>query len=386
MPLLCCRQGQPEITNSDSQVKPKIIIAGKLPPPYMGPAVATEIILNSALKDRYHLIHLDTKANQSLNTLGKWSIFKLFKNFLIYFKLIALCLRKRPALVLIPISQTSLGFIKDSILILICRLCRRKVLIQLRGSDFKRWYSEIAGNVMRNYVRIILSMTCGVIVLGQKLRYIFSDFFDDKKIFVVPNGADYNLPSKSATHTGIIRFLYLGNLQTSKGIEDVIEAVKIVHAKSAGSFLLHVAGSWRDESTKKSCENAVAAFDLPVVFHVAVSGIKKFQTLVNADVFVFTPREPEGHPWVMVEALASGLPVISTDKGAITESVIHNVNGFIVPPKDVNAIAEAMICLIRDESLRKKMGQSSRSFYVEKFTEAKMVENFRRTFDEIINQ
>jgi hypothetical protein len=52
--------------------RPKILILGKLPPPYMGPAVATWILLNSSLKDHFEVLHLDTRINSSLETMGKW--------------------------------------------------------------------------------------------------------------------------------------------------------------------------------------------------------------------------------------------------------------------------------------------------------------------------
>ena len=49
--------------------KPKVLILGKLPPPYIGPAVAAKIILNSKLKDSFKLIHLDTSDHRDISTL-----------------------------------------------------------------------------------------------------------------------------------------------------------------------------------------------------------------------------------------------------------------------------------------------------------------------------
>ena len=93
---------------------------------------------------------------------------------------------------------------------------------------------------------------------------------------------------------------------------------------------------------------------------------------------------PEGHPWVIVEAMAAGLPIISTDQGAITESVVDGVNGFIVEKRNPTAIAEKIITLIDDTHLRHKMGKASRIFYEEKFTEKHLVENFKTCFYAVI--
>src|SRR6185436_18884466 len=108
-------------------------------------SIATNIILNSSLKNEFRLIHVDTKASNALNEFGKWSIGKLFRNISIYLNLFWKCIRHRPALVLIPISQTTTGFLKDSFLILISKITGRKVLLHLRGSDFKRWLDSVNG-------------------------------------------------------------------------------------------------------------------------------------------------------------------------------------------------------------------------------------------------
>ena len=69
---------------------------------------------------------------------------------------------------------------------------------------------------------MMLRRTQGIIVLGEKLKYLFSDFFYGNNIFVVPNGADYEISTFKRTEnpSSIHKLLYLGNLQPSKGIED----------------------------------------------------------------------------------------------------------------------------------------------------------------------
>ena len=79
----------------------------------------------------------------------------------------------------------------------------------------------------------------------------------------------------------------------------------------------------------------------------------------------------EGHPWVIVEALAAGLPIISTDRGAIIESVIDGYNGYIVNPKRPKEIAEKIIKLTDDKDLRDQMSINSLNVYKEKFTSTK---------------
>jgi len=363
--------------------KKKVLLLGKLPPPYMGPAIATAIILNSSLKDKFELIFLNTKANDSINTLGKWSVGKIFKNFSLYFKLVGLILKNKPDLILIPISQTTSGFVKDSFYILMARLFRKKVLLQLRGSNFKNWLNNSSGTV-RWYVKFILKRSRGIIVLGNKLKYLFEDYFPEEKIFVVPNGADYNIPERKNISEEI-KILYLSNLLASKGIEDVFNAVEILYRENK-NFSVDLIGEWLQEETKKRCLDLKEKHKLPIRIHTSEASKNKLSFLAEADIFVFPPREPEGHPWAIIEAMAAGMPVISTDKGAITESVIDGLNGYIVEPKHPEIIAQKLQTLISDKNLREKMGKESRNLYLKNFTEEKMVSTLSAVFNTILEE
>ncbi len=362
----------------------KVLILGPLPPPYMGPAVATEIILHSRLKSNFDLIHLNTNTHKTIATFGVWNWSRFQKNAKIYLKMLFLLVRYWPRIVLIPISQTTSGFIKDSIFVLISRLFRRKTILQLRGSNFKKWLSGSSELTCR-YIGFILRRTQGMIVMGKKLTGLFADYYPPEKIFVVPNGANLNIPFVKRRGKSL-RILYLSNLQPSKGIDDVLDAIAICHRKHAEFGIeLDVVGSWSDEETKGRCLKMAEETKLPIHFHPPSIGSDKNEYLANADLFVFPPREPEGHPWVIVEAMAAGLPIISTDQGAITESVIDGVNGFIVQARAPEVLAEKMIALITNPELRLRMATESRRLYKENFTEEKMVERLTHVFNQIMD-
>lgn len=361
--------------------KPSVIILGKLPPPYMGPAIATQIIMQSTLNQEFDLHLLNTKANDSINTLGKWNFKKIIKNISIYFSLIKLIRQHKPDLVLIPISQTTTGFIKDAFFILISKLFGKKILIQLRGSNFKNWITS-SSNLMKWYVKYILKKTQGVIVLGYSLRHLFENYFTKEHIFVVPNGANYSIPEKTKSNE-LVNILYLSNLLTSKGIDDVFEAITILDKKNIACSFEFI-GEWLHEETKKSCLNKIKDCKIPIDIHTSAESANKFQYLANADIFIFPPREPEGHPWSIIEAMAAGLPIISTNQGAIAESVIDGKNGFIVEPKNPALIAEKLQFLIENKSTRLEMGKASRELYLNNFTEEQMVANLTATFKHII--
>jgi glycosyltransferase involved in cell wall biosynthesis len=115
-----------------------------------------------------------------------------------------------------------------------------------------------------------------------------------------------------------------------------------------------------------------------------VNGDKKYQLLSNSDIFIFPPKEPEGHPYVIVEAMAAGLPIISTDKGAITESVKEGINGFIIEPGKPVQIAEKIAFLLEHPDIRLAMAGESRRLYEENFTEEKMVNKLHDIFNAVL--
>jgi glycosyltransferase involved in cell wall biosynthesis len=364
-------------------MKKKIIFLGPLPPPYMGPSLATEVLLNSKLKDEFDLIHLDTSDHRGLETLGAIDFWNIYLPLKFYVILIKLIITKKPDLVYIPISQETLGYLKDSIFIIISKLFRRKVVCHLRGGNFKNWLNR-ASSATNWYVKKVHSLVDGQIVLGENLKYLFKDLVPEEKIFVVPNGKDITYNPKPDQHNEKIKILYLANMIRTKGVLDVLYAIPQVHAKFPNVEFVF-GGDWNEEDVKKEMESyQVKHPNLPIKLLGMVCGKEKYDLLNTADIFVFpTYYPPEGHPWVIVEAMANGLPIITTDHAAISESVVNNINGFLVEKQNPDDIAEKLMILLNNHKLRKTMGQESRKLYQDKFTEEKMVEGISLVFNSV---
>ncbi|MBX2819504.1 MAG: glycosyltransferase [Rhodothermaceae bacterium] len=364
--------------------KPKVLLLGKLPPPYMGPAIATEIILNSALTKQYNVIHLDTNVHKTLGTLGTLSLKKVGQNVGIYFRFLSILLREKPDVVLIPISQATIGFFKDAVFILLASMLKSRVLIQLRGSNIKNWLAK-ASWFTRTFASLSLRKANGAIVLGEKLKHLFTDYLPTENIYVVPNGANYpGLQVQKRRAPAALRVLYLANLMPSKGIEDAILAIKELKDRKVQHVTLDVVGNWLDDDIRRTCLHLVRLHNLPVRFHGPAIGKKKFRFFSEADLFVFVPRLPEGHPWVIVESLAVGLPIISTDQGAISESVIDGVNGFIVQEYSPRQIADKIMLFMKDQKLIEQFSAASRAHYLNNFTEEKMVQRLSHAIDMVL--
>lgn len=360
----------------------KVVIVGKLPPPFIGPAVATNILLNSKLKDRFDLLHLNTTVNKTVEEFGKGKLSKVGKNITIYRNLLGLLRKQQPELILIPISQTTLGFLKDSVFILLAALFPTKIILQLRGSNFKNWMNS-ANFMTRAFVQFSFNRTKGMIVLGNNLRHLFEDYYRPEQIYVVPNGCDIVIPEVNKKSEKV-QLLYFANFLPTKGIKEVLEALVILKNEGIHNFEMKAVGAWDNEEYKQGCMTLLEKNQIEVDFHSPMSGDKKWQSFANADIFLFTPNSPEGHPWVIVEALSAGLPIVSTDQGAIVESVLDMHNGFIVEAKQPIQIANSLKMLLTDAAKREVFGENSKEQYLNKFTEKQMVENFSQVFTTIL--
>jgi glycosyltransferase involved in cell wall biosynthesis len=229
----------------------KVLFLGPLPPPFMGPTLATDIILSSKLGDDFDLVHIDTSDHRDLRRLAALDATNFLLAFLHYGRLLARLLAGGARLVYIPVSQTTIGFLRDAVFILLARLFRRPVICHLRGGRFDLWM-EGASSLTRFIVRRVLGSIQGMIVLGRSIAGQFDGWVAPQRLHIVPNGADYPPPPDRQVQGGELRILYVGNLQTGKGIVDVVKAAAGLGRRGV-SFRLDAVGSWRDEEARDEC-------------------------------------------------------------------------------------------------------------------------------------
>lgn len=104
------------------------------------------------------------------------------------------------------------------------------------------------------------------------------------------------------------------------------------------------------------------------------------------DIYAHTSLEGGGElfPVSVLNALAMGLPVVATDAGDIKTMVINGENGYLTSPMDTAKISEMITLLAKDESLRQEMGKNSLKFFLENFTEDKMLNGIEAVYNSIL--
>jgi glycosyltransferase involved in cell wall biosynthesis len=363
-------------------VKPRIVIIGKTPPPFIGTAVWFEVLRHSSINKFFTIHWFNVNVHKDFSTLGKSSIRKLWPNIKLYFSFFQIVRTFKPELVLIPLSQTTPGFLKDSIYVWLTPR-KSKTVVILHGSNLKNWLAASSIGI-KKYFSYSMRNCTAAIVLGRNLRYLFYNWFPEDRIFVISNGENFDFSKIQKNSFDKVNLRFFGNLSKAKGIREVISSMDHL-GDSHSKIMLRINGTWLEKDTENWCLKKVSKSNLPVVFEGPKTGKDKLEALANSDIFIFTPVSPEGHPFVLIEAMAAGLPIISTDQGAITESVLNNVNGFIVNSNAPEEIAEKIQFLVNNPEDRIRMGKESRRIYEENFTEDKMAQRFKSVFTQILN-
>ena len=191
-----------------------------------------------------------------------------------------------------------------------------------------------------------------------------------ERCFTLHNGVDTAkfTPSKTLKNTEKPRLFFTGCWNTAKGVFVFLRAIKALEKKRkdfqvilGGSPYIYDTGSpkdWQIEAEKKVMAFAKKLKSVSIIGLVDYSEIAKVYQ--SADIFVNPVIWEEPFGLVNIEAMATGLPVISSKIGGIPEIVVEGKTGFVVPPNNVQALVEAIESLLDDEKLRIKMGKEGR--------------------------
>jgi glycosyltransferase involved in cell wall biosynthesis len=244
--------------------------------------------------------------------------------------------------------------------------------------------------------RLTLSnVSCVIAVSEAVARSLRAQrIFDAGRIRVVTNGIDlrkleearrsFERESREGDTTRkLFRVGIVGELSEVKGQEDFVRAAAIICVRLAHEIEFLIVGG--DESRtgeyRARLERLVA--ELGLIESVRLSGRLDdvARVLSSLDVFVSASRS-EAFGMAMVEAMACSVPVVATATEGAREIVTDGVNGLIVPIGDSNALAEAVLSLLRDERLRLDFGTRAREAAHRRFSLERMVEATERIYAE----
>ena len=215
-----------------------------------------------------------------------------------------------------------------------------------------------------------------VIYSGIDLERFASHKSVDKKSFLLKN----NIPQDK------IIIGTVGRLDKLKNQELLIDAAKLLVEKNPNIYFI-IIGDETDSITGKGYKQKLVdkirylGIDNSVSFFGFTNNIENYFDVM--DIFVL-PTDKESFGYVLIEAMAKGIPVLATNQGGPKEIIIDNKNGYLFDPNNVSDLTEKLLLLINDSTLRGDMGEASKKIAKSRFDVNVTIDNYIKLFERLL--
>jgi glycosyltransferase involved in cell wall biosynthesis len=243
-------------------------------------------------------------------------------------------------------------------------------IVSLRGGDvpgFQPYDLAFFHKLLGPIIRLLWKNAAGVVANSAGLQSLARRFAPEMEIAVIPNGVDAQAfhPAVTARDPSRpVQLLFVGRVVFQKGLDVLLRALAML--PSALDFRLEIIGDG-DQREPLAAEIRRLGLEQKITFSGWCDRAAIAERYRQADVFVFPSRD-EGMPNVVLEAMASGLPVVATAIAGNEDLVREGENGCLVPPEDASTLAAALTRLIERPDLRQAMGRASRAIVEREYT------------------
>ena len=343
----------------------RILFILHLPPPVHGAAMVGAAIRDSRLiGDSFDCRFVNLSASASIDEVGKASLRKVGFIIRLLRKIRKEVMEWKPDLVYMTPTSTLPGFFKDY---LVARLLQRRgchVISHFHNKGVRRHQGRWLDNLL--YTRFFRDME--VSLLSEKLYPDIEKYVPRERVEICPNGLDFPQLTMSRNE-GVPEVLFISNLLVDKGFSDLLSVCHELYVKRGMAFRCRFVGAPSKDVSAESFLKEAEALGVrdAVLYDGPLYGADKLAALGRASLFVLPTRE-DCFPLVVLEAMAAGLPVVSTREGGIPDEVEDGITGILCEKGNPAALAEAVGALLANPELRERMGSEGRSRYEAHFT------------------
>ncbi|MYM98841.1 glycosyltransferase family 4 protein [Duganella vulcania] len=326
----------------------KIVMLGTRFDTMGGISAVVNVYRAAGLFQRFPIVYLDTHCDGGAGA-------KLQLLLRTWCRFFVLLLSGQIGLLHVHVSRRA-SFWRKALFFLPAFLFRVPAVLHLHSGAFHEFYERECGSAGRWLVRLVFDRAAQVIVLSQTWRRWAATITANPNVHAIYNPV--LMPAATAEWDARVagQTLFFGRLGKNKGSYDLLEAAGRL-APRFPQLRLRMGGDG------ELAEVAARAGELGIAPQVEllgwVRGADKEHALASATLYVL-PSYSEGLPMSVLEAMAAGLPVLTTPVGGIPEAVGDGVEGFLIAPGDVAALALRWEQLLSDPELARRMGQAAR--------------------------
>lgn len=266
-------------------------------------------------------------------------------------------------------------------------------LWNIRESEPADTYFDFLPKKYRPLAYRCLDYPSKIIFVANATKKNWEKFESDHRMTVIHNGLDldrfHSMLAKISREearkrlgvNGKVVFLVMGTVSERKGQIDAIDAFKQLPCNIKAAVKILIVGDRPRDPYSAMLHDALSEVNLE--HRAAISIIPETKEIgifyAASDVALCTSRI-ESYPRVILEAMACGIPVISTPVFGIIEQVIENVNGIFYEPGNIAQLKDAIISLTESQSLREKMSLKSLEVFKGLTTYPQMIEKYKNLF------
>lgn len=344
-----------------------------------GVSTHVNMLLGSTLARDFDLMHFQVGSEGRKE--GKAG--KLWRMVSSPFMLAVFLLRQRPDIVHLNTSLDQKAYWRDLVYLLVARLAGRKVLNQVHGGALPQDFFSNS-RFLTWVLRRTLVASHAVSVLSSEELKAYRIFDPHINVHLIPNAIEVDdlidVP-RNVNCDNPLRLVYVGRLVETKGLFEIVEALRLLKSRSV-PFSMRIAGGGPDDTVlRKAVANA--GLEREVSFLGPVFGEAKQRLWLESDLFVFPTWHKEGLPYAILEAMAAGCVSITCPVAAIPDVMQEGVHGLFVPPKTPLALADALARLDSDRDAIARMAQAGRDRIRAQYTTARLAEDFRHLYLEL---
>jgi phosphatidyl-myo-inositol dimannoside synthase len=342
--------------------------------------VLTQRILGSRrLAREFRIVHVESSDHRGFQNLGRFDLANVIFAIHHGWRLLATLARERPAIVYVPLSQNILGLGRDLSFVALALAARSRVIGHVHGGGL-RTFLEHAPVWFRAAARALLRRSAALVVMSEWQRERVAAAIPGCRAVVVPHGTEILAIPPREPEGHPLRALYVSSyLDRSKGLHTVLEAAS--EAQRAG-----VTARW-DIVGAPTNESRGGVESLPsapgIHFRGALEPEELRRAYASADVFVFPTQANEGFGFVRIEAMAAGLPVITTEAGGAREIMRDGIDGFIVQYDSPGEIVNRLAQLEADPERRAEMGRRAQERQRARFSQEAFEQGMARVWSEV---